>query len=50
MIPVPQRERGGKPAACELQCLAKVIEILPLDRIPQRMEELGGSKVTCFMP
>ena len=45
-----ERRAAGKPAACELQCLAKVIEILPLDRIPQRMEELGGSKVTCFMP
>lgn len=57
-VPVPsrlcdlcaERRAQGKVAPCEMHCLAKVIEILPVDKIAERMVELGGKKVTCFMP
>lgn len=57
-VPVPSRlcdlcgERvaAGKKAACELHCLAQVIEVLPVEAVPARMVELGGKKVSCFMP
>lgn len=57
-VPVPsrlcdlcaERRAEGKLASCQMHCLAQVIEILPLDQMAQRMAELGGSKVTVFMP
>lgn len=57
-VPVPSRlcdlcagrVEEGKPASCELHCLAKVIEVLPVQDMAARMVELGGKKVCCFMP
>ncbi len=57
-VPVPSRlcdlcagrVEEGKPASCELHCLAKVIEVLPVEEMAARMVELGGKKVCCFMP
>ena len=39
----------GKLPSCQHHCLAKVIEVLPLEEIPARMEEIG-TKVTCYLP
>ena len=57
-IPVPtdlcdlcaERRAEGKVPSCQLHCLAQVIKVLPLDEMAQRMVELGGKKVTVFMP
>ena len=57
-VPVPsrlcnlcaERKAEGKKAACELHCLANVIEILPVEDLSQRMVELGHGKVSCFLP
>ena len=57
-VPVPsrlcdlcaERRAEGKVPSCQLHCLAQVIEVLPLDEMAQRMVELGGKKVTVFMP
>ncbi len=57
-VPVPsrlcnlcaERKEAGKKAACELHCLANVIEILPAEELSARMIELGHGKVTCFLP
>lgn len=57
-VPVPsrlcdlceERKQEGKKAACELHCLANVIEVLPLDAVAGRMKELGGHKVVTYMP
>jgi Fe-S-cluster-containing dehydrogenase component len=57
-VPVPsrlcdlcaERRAEGKKASCELHCLAQVIEVLPLEEIPQRMMDLGHGKVSCFVP
>ncbi|MGI6220818.1 MAG: hypothetical protein ACOYIP_02920 [Coriobacteriales bacterium] len=56
-VPVPSRLcdlcadrlEDGKVPLCQLHCLAKVIEVIPVEDVPARMVELGG-KVTCFMP
>lgn len=57
-VPVPsrlcdlcadRRAQDGQPP-CAMHCLAKVIEVLPLEEIPKRMQEIGGEKVCCFMP
>ena len=57
-IPVPtnlcdlceERVSQGKPAACQQHCLAQVIEVLPADQVAARMIDLGGKKVSVFMP
>ena len=57
-VPVPsrlcnlcaERKAEGKKAACELHCLANVIEILPVEDLSARMIELGHGKVVCFRP
>ena len=57
-VPVPSRlcdlcvgrKEEGKKAMCELHCLASVIEVMPVEDIPARMKELGGKKISCFMP
>lgn len=57
-VPIPSRlcnlcenrRQEGKKAACELHCLANVIEILPIGDIPKRMAELDHGKVSCFLP
>lgn len=57
-VPIPSslcdlcadRRAAGGVAPCEMHCLAKVIEILPLEEIPKRMQEVGGKKTSCFMP
>jgi Fe-S-cluster-containing dehydrogenase component len=57
-VPVPsrlcdlcaQRISEGKKAACELHCLAQVIEIVALEDVPTRMEQLGEHKVACYLP
>ncbi|MDD6785397.1 MAG: oxidoreductase [Eggerthellales bacterium] len=57
-VPVPtslcdlcaDRRAQGKKAACEQHCLSLVIEVLPVDQIGARMVELGGKKVSVFMP
>ena len=57
-VPVPsrlcdlceERRAEGKKAACELHCLAQVIEILPLEDLGRRMAELDHGKVNCFLP
>ena len=43
------RMAEGKLPSCQHHCLAKVIEVLPLEEIPARMEEIG-TKVTCYLP
>ena len=43
------RMAEGKLPSCQHHCLAKVIEVLPLEEIPARMAEIG-SKVTCYLP
>ena len=56
-LPVPsrlcdcceERKAKGKKAACELHCLASVIEILPIDEMVKRMDDLRGTKVACFV-
>ena len=42
------RKAEGKKAACELHCLANVIEVLPVEDLSSRMMELGHGKVVCF--
>jgi len=57
-VPVPSRlcnlcagrKAEGKKAACELHCLANVIEILPVEDLSARMVELGHGKVACYLP
>lgn len=57
-VPVPSRlcdlcsgrRDEGKPALCELHCLAKVIEVLPIDEIASRMEQADKGKLTVFIP
>lgn len=56
-VPVPSRlcdlcsdrREAGKVALCELHCLAKVIEVIPVEDVPARMVEIG-EKVTCYIP
>ena len=56
-VPVPsslcnlcaERLAKGKLPACQHHCLAKVIEVLPLEEMPARMRAIGG-KVTCYLP
>lgn len=56
-VPVPSRlcdlcvgrRAAGKLPSCQHHCLAKVIEVLPLEEIPARMAEIG-TKVTCYLP
>ncbi len=56
-VPVPSRlcdlcagrMAEGKLPSCQHHCLAKVIEVLPLEEIPARMEQIG-TKVTCYLP
>ena len=43
------RMAEGKLPSCQHHCLAKVIEVLPLEEIPARMAEIG-TKVTCYLP
>ena len=47
---ISARKAEGKKAACELHCLANVIEVLPVEDLTARMLELGHGKVTCFLP
>ena len=57
-VPVPSRlcnlcagrKAEGKKAACELHCLANVIEVLPVEDLTKRAVELGGRKVAMFLP
>ncbi len=56
-VPVPSRLcdlcasriAQGKLPSCQHHCLAKVIEVLPLEKIPARMAQIG-TKVTCYLP
>lgn len=56
-IPVPSRLcnlctnriAAGKPPACQLHCLANVIEVVPLEEIPKKMAE-KGKKVCSYLP
>jgi Fe-S-cluster-containing dehydrogenase component len=56
-IPVPSRlcdlcverlEDGNIPA-CELHCLAKVIEVVPLEKVAPKMAQ-RGKKMSCYLP
>ena len=57
-IPVPtdlcdlcaERREAGKVPLCELHCLAKCIEIVPVEDVSKRLADLGEHKVCCFMP
>ncbi len=57
-VPVPsslcdlceERMRQGKQPSCQLHCLAKVIEVLPLDEMSKRMQEISDHKVACYLP
>ena len=57
-VPVPSRlcnlcvgrKEEGKKALCELHCLANVIEVLPVEQLTERAVELGGRKVSMFLP
>lgn len=57
-VPVPStlcdmcedRIAEGKKPACVHHCLAKCMEVVTLEELPKRMEELGGDGVACFMP
>ena len=53
-LPVPsslcdmcaERVEAGQKAACELHCLANVIEIVPLEQVSRRMGEFSGKTVS----
>lgn len=57
-VPVPSRlcdlcedrRAQGKQPSCQLQCLARVIEVLPVEDMPKRMVEVGDHKVSCYLP
>ena len=57
-VPVPsracdlcaERREAGKVPLCELHCLAKCIEIVPVEDVSKRLADLGEHKVCCFMP
>ena len=44
------RSEAGKAPLCELHCLAKCIEVVPLENVSRRMAELGPDKVVCYLP
>lgn len=56
-LPVPsslcdccaERIGEGKMPLCELHCLAHAIEVLPVDKLCERMQELQGTKTACFI-
>ena len=43
------RVEAGEVPPCQLQCLAKCIEVVPLEDSNKRMAELGNT-VVCFRP
>jgi len=45
-----ERREQGQKAACELHCLANVIEIVPVDQVSKKLEEFGHGKVLTFLP
>ena len=45
-----ERREAGKVPLCELHCLAKCIEIVPVEEVSKRLADLGEHKVCCFMP
>ncbi len=56
-VPVPSRlcdlcsnriEAGVLPS-CQLHCLASVIEVVPLEELPQKLAT-GRAKLSCFVP
>lgn len=57
-VPVPSRlcdlcvDRiaEGKKPACELHCLAHVINVAPVEEVSQRLVEGEPHKMTCFIP
>ena len=57
-VPVPSsacdlcegRIAEGKVPLCQLHCLANVIEVVPVENVGARMTELGGHKVSCYLP
>lgn len=56
-VPIPSslcdlcedRLESDKKPACVHHCLAQCMEVVPLEKLPSRMSELGKG-VTCFMP
>jgi Fe-S-cluster-containing dehydrogenase component len=57
-VPVPSslcdmcedRIAEGKKPACVHHCLAKCMEAVKIDEIGDKMAELGGDGVACFLP
>lgn len=57
-VPVPSRlcdlcaDRlsDGKKPSCALHCLAAVIEILPVEKVSDRLAEMDSNKVSVFVP
>lgn len=57
-VPVPSRacdlcedrRNQGKMPLCELHCLAKVIEVVPVEEVSQRITQLGEHKTCVFIP
>ncbi len=57
-VPVPSRacdlcvdriEAGNVPL-CQLHCLANVIDVVPIEEVGKRMDDLNRGKVSCFIP
>lgn len=57
-VPVPSRlcdlcadrRAAGEKASCQLHCLADVIEILPIEKVSERLAEMDSNKVSVFIP
>lgn len=46
---VDRIERGVQPS-CQLHCLAKVIEVVPVEQVSERLASYSEGKVSVYLP